>query len=78
MGFNPGSYKQAQKVIFSYKYNKPVHPPLFFNNHPLVPIPKHKHLGMVLDNRLDFKYHIQLILPTVSQPIASIRKLRLF
>ena len=33
---------------------------------------------MILDNRLDFKDHIQLMLSKVSRPIALIRKLRLF
>ena len=35
MSFNPDLNKQAQRVIFSWKLNKPSHPKIFFNNAPV-------------------------------------------
>ena len=32
MCFNPDPTKPAEEVIFSQKINKPIHPPLYFNN----------------------------------------------
>ena len=57
MRFNPDPNKQAQEVIFSRKINKIDHPPLYFNQN-LVKSSTHKHLGMVLDTRLDFNLHL--------------------
>ena len=54
MRFNPDLNKQAQEVIFSRKINKIDHPPLYFNQNLVKSSSTHKHLGMVLDARLDF------------------------
>ena len=54
MRFNPDLNKQAQEVIFSRKINKSDHPPLYFNQNLVKLSSTHKHLGMVLDARLDF------------------------
>ena len=59
MRFNPDPNKQAQEVIFSRKINKSDHPPLYFNQNLVKSSSTHKHLGMVLDSRLDFNLHLK-------------------
>ena len=39
MSFNPDKSKQAQKVIFSRKIQRVIHPPAIFNNMPVVVFP---------------------------------------
>ena len=58
MQFNPDSNKQANEVIFSRKTKISSHPPVAFNNNDLKKYPHHKHLGIVLDSKLDFKFHV--------------------
>ena len=58
MQFNPGPKKQANEVIFSRKRNSSSHPPVAFNNNDIKKYPHHKHLGIVLDSKLDFKFHV--------------------
>ena len=59
MQFNPDINKQAVQVIFSQKRTKPIHPPLFFNDAPVVIKDEQKHLGMVLDSALNFRSHVR-------------------
>ena len=59
MSFNPDPRKQAQEVIFSRKINKPNHPSLNFNNTVVNQSTTHKHLGMILDTKLDFQEYLQ-------------------
>ena len=54
MSFNPDSSKQAQEVIFFCKINKPSHPVLIFNNNQVIQTPYQKHLGLFLDEKLNF------------------------
>ena len=58
MEFNPDISKQAIEVIFSHKRKKPVHPPLVFNGIPVKREDFTKHLGVILDQRLNFRKHI--------------------
>ena len=48
---NPDPSKQAQEVIFSGKLQKSVYPLLHFNSIAVT----QKHLGMLLDLKLDFQ-----------------------
>ena len=59
MVFNPDLSKQAVEVIFSVKRNKPVHPPLSFNDIPVARERSTKHLGLFLDEKLSFNKHIK-------------------
>ena len=59
MSFNPDPNKQAQEVIFSRKLNKPNHLSLNFNNTVVIQSATHKHLGMILDTKLDFQEHLK-------------------
>ena len=58
MQFNPDITKQAMEVIFSWKRNKPDHPSLEFNGIPVARMESTKHLGIILDDKLSFKQHI--------------------
>ena len=74
MSFKPDPNKQAQEVIFSRKLNKPNHPSLNFNNTVVIQSTNHKHLGMILDTKLDFKEHLKYKLSKISKTIGFLRK----
>ena len=59
--FNPDPKKQAPEMIFSRKFDKIDHPPLYFNQNLVKSLSDHKHLGMILDTRLDFKLHLKKV-----------------
>ena len=46
-------------MIFSTKRIKPDHPPLKLGDDVISQTLEHKHLGMVLDSKLDFKSHLR-------------------
>ena len=58
MKFNPDITKQAIEVIFSSVYNKGNHPPLEFNGIPVARHSETKHIGVIMDERLTFRKHI--------------------
>ena len=76
MSFNPDPAKQAQEVIFSRKKIKPNHPEIFFDNSPVFQSSSQKHLGMILDNKLNFLEHIQNVTNKINKTIRLLRKLR--
>ena len=49
MSFNPDLSKECQEVIFSWKINNVLNPPLTFNNVDVGQIRSQKHLEMFLD-----------------------------
>ena len=76
MIFNPDPSKQAQEVIFSRKNAKPFHPNLIFNQSNVIRTSSQKHLGLILDEKLNFKEHIKILIEKSSKGISVIRKLR--
>ena len=58
MQFNPDPNKQENEVIFSRKTKTSSHPPVAFSNYDIKKYPHHKHLGIVLYSKLDFKFHV--------------------
>ena len=74
MLFNPDVTKQAQEVIFSRKSNKTDHPVVYFNEAPIAKASCQKHLGMHLDEKLNFNTHIKKKIPKVNKGIGIIRK----
>ena len=76
MSFNPDPNKQAQEVVFSRKNKKPYHPDLVFNQSNVKRTSSQKHLGLILDEKLDFKQHIKVLIDKASKGISVIRKLR--
>ena len=75
MSFNPDLYKQAQEVIFSRKLNKSSHPKIFFKNEPVVCANWPKHLGIFLDESVNFSYHIKEKMSKAMKEIGIIKKL---
>ena len=75
MSFNPDLNKQAQEVVFSRKLNKSSHPKMFFNNAPVVHASWQKHLGMFLEDSLNFSYHIKEKMFKAMKGIVIIKKL---
>ena len=74
MIFNPDLTKQAQEVIFSRKLNKLVPP---FNNSQVSQTKTQKHLGLILDNKLNFNEHLKDVLDKISKTMGLVRKFQL-
>ena len=75
MTFNPDISKQAQEVIFSRKTNKISHPTTTFNTVPVARTPCQKHLGLYLDEKLNFSCHINLKISKANKGIGIIKRL---
>ena len=75
MLFNPDTTKQAQEVIFSRKNIKKDHPIKYFNEAPVADTACQKHLGMQLDEKLNFHIHINEKIAKANKGIGLIRKL---
>ena len=76
MSFKPDPSKQAHEVIFSSKHQKVSHPTIYSNNNPIESVSSQKHLGMILDTKLNFQEHIKNILTKVNETIGLLRKLQ--
>jgi hypothetical protein len=63
-------------IYFSLKRNIPPLPVLYLNNTPIEQIDCHKHLGLTLDSRLEWKAHIENISSRVSKTINSMKRIR--
>ena len=50
---------KTEEVIFSCKRQKPNHPNLRLGNDAIASKNEHKHLGLILDSKLDFQSHIR-------------------
>ena len=50
--------RKTEEVIFSAKRIKPHHPNLFLGNTEAERKSEHKHLGLILDSKLNFQSHI--------------------
>ena len=59
MKFNSDITKQAIEIVLSSKYKKETHPPLVFNGVPVVRESSTKHLGVILDDKLNFNKHVK-------------------
>ena len=75
MSFNPDPSKQAQEVIFSRKLKKVTHPPLVFNNASVSQCKSQKHLGTILDSKLTFEDHYEMVLSKTNRTIGLLREL---
>ena len=74
MLFNPDLTKQAQEVIFSRKNIKTDHPIVCFNEAPVAHTTCQKHLGMHLDEKLNFN-HMSKRIAKANKDIGLIHKL---
>ena len=76
MLFNPDPKKPAQEVLFSKKYQIQNHPTISLNNSQVERATSQKHLGLILDEKLNFKQHIDNAILKVNKGISVIKKLR--
>ena len=75
MQFNPDPKKQANEVIFSRKSNRYTYPPVTLNSNIIATCSHQKHLGVVLDSKLDFSIHIEQKMRKCNKIMGIIRKL---
>ena len=75
MAFNPDPSKQAIEVLFSQKRTEVNHQPLSFNNQIVMERSHHKHLGLTLDKKLTFQYHLKEKLAKANKGIGVIKRL---
>ena len=76
MLFNPDANKPAQEVLFSRKKKTQNHPNISLNNIQVERVSHQKHLGIIPDEKLNFKEHIDSTGLKVNRAIAVIKKLR--
>ena len=76
--FNSCVSKLAQKVIFSRKSFKVDHALVTFSNSPVAHTLYQKHLGLYLDQKLDFNNHIKVKARKACKDIFLIKKLHYF
>ena len=67
--------EKTEEVIFSCKRFKPNHPPLLLGNDQVAQKMEHKHLGVILDSKLDFQSHIRQAILKARRGIGMIRYL---
>ena len=75
MNFNPDISKQAKEVLFSRKLQKVTYPKLFFNKLDVSQTNSEKHLGVVLDSKLTFHGHLDIVFTKVRKTIGHLCKL---
>ena len=75
MKFNPDPNKQAQEMYFLKKGNDISSLPVTFNNTNVVTCTSQKHLGLVLDQQLNFNDHIQSKMTKCCKMISIIKRL---
>ena len=76
MLFNPDTKEPAQEVLFSRKKQVQIHPTISLNNVEVQRVPFQKHLGFILDEKLNFNQHIDSAISKINTGISVIKKLR--
>ena len=75
IGPTSGKSIQTQGVIFSPKTQRVIYPPAIFNNIPVVCSSCQKHLGIYLDEKLNFSHHIKEKISKANKGVGILRKL---
>ena len=75
MLFNPDPKKPAQEVLFSRKKQIQNHPTISLNNVQVERTTYQKHLGVILDEKLNFKEHVDSTISKVNKGVSLIKKL---
>ena len=73
MRFNPDSSKPTQEVLFSRKKKFQVHPTISLNNVQVERVSYQKHLGILLDETLNFKQNTDSAISKVNKGISVIK-----
>ena len=76
MIFNPDISKQAVEIVFSNKRIKPVVIPLVFNGIDVKSVNDTKHIGLILDSKLNFKSHLEKKLSKSRSGLGLMRQLK--
>ena len=76
MLFNPDPTKLPHEVIFSKKKITQIHPIISFNNIQVERVPYQTHVGILFDEKLNFKQHVDNAILKMSKGIFVIKKLR--
>ena len=76
MLFSPDPTKPAQEVLFSRKNKTQIHATLSLNNTQVERASSQTHLGLILDEKLSFKQHIESAIAKINKGVAVIKKLR--
>ena len=78
MSFNPDPKKPAQELLFSKKNSNITHPIIYFINFQVQRANQQKAFRVILDEKLNFKCHIDKGLTKTSKSVAVIKRLRSF
>ena len=73
MLFNPDPSKPAQEVLFSRKEKIQIDPTISLNNIQVERAPHHKHPRILLDEKLNFKQHINTTILKINKGISVIK-----
>ena len=73
--FNPGLSKQKQEVMFSRETNKISHPTTTMNTVPVAHTSRQKHLGLYIDEKLNFSQNINIKISKANTRIGIIKRL---
>ena len=73
--FNPDPSKQAIEICFSHKRDNENYPSLMFNDAKVQIDISQKHLGLILDSKLDFNEHIDNKIKKCSKIIGIMKRL---
>ena len=76
MLFNPDPRKTAQEVLFSRKRKAQIHLTISLNKIQVDRTSHHKHLVILLDEKLNFKQHIDTGILKINKGISVIKKLK--
>ena len=77
MLFNPDPSNQAIEICFSHKPENKNYPSLIFNDTKVELATSQKHLGLILDSRLDFNEHIDYKINKCNKIIGIMKRLSL-
>ena len=77
MLFNPDPSKQAIRICFSHKREKKNYPSLVFNDTKVQLATSQKHLGLILDSRLDFNEHVDYKINKSNKIVGIMKRLSL-
>ena len=75
MSFSPDLSKQAQEVIFSRKYTKEDYPPIYCNDITVTKVTVQMHIGMYLDEKVNYNTPIKEKLSKVYKGTGLLRNL---
>ena len=77
MLFNPDPSKHAIELCFSHKRDNVSYPSLVFNDNKVQLANSQKHLGLILDSKLDFNEHIDNKINKCNQVVGIMKRLSL-